>query len=114
MATPTKNPPAPRDLELKGLGPVPLVWDKGAMFRADECNLYATTGVGFARAVKYAWCMAPAVVRAAYPTPEALAPAVPSVTAIWASVNPAITSAGEEMSPKNVFGSMSGRSPASS
>jgi hypothetical protein len=113
MATP-KTSPVPKPLELFGIGPVPLTWDKAAMFRADECALYTTKGLGFARAVKYAWCMAPDAVRAAFPTPESLASVVPPVTAIWASVNPAIAASGEGMSPKNVFGSTSGRSPSSS
>lgn len=111
MKPPAK--PAP-PLELAGLGPVPLAWDKAAMFRADEAGVFTTKGIGFAKAVKYAWCMVPDKVRAAYPTPEALADIVPPVTAIWASVNPAIVAAGEGMSPKNVFGSTSGRSPSSS
>lgn len=109
-----KVPPVPRPLLLAGLGPVPLAWDKAAMFRADEAGVFTTKGIGFARAVKYAWCLVPDSVRAAYPTPEALAQVVPEVTAIWAAVNAAIGSAGEEMSPKNVFGSTSGRSPSSS
>lgn len=117
MAKPDKPPAAevpPPPLVLAQIGPVALVWDKLAMFRADEVAVYTTTGLGFARAVKYAWCMVPETVRGQYPSPESLAKIVPAVTDIWASVNAAIAAAGEEMSPKNVFGSTSGRGRASS
>lgn len=105
---------APKLLALQQIGPVPLKWDKAAIFRADEIGVFTTKGIGFARAVKYAWCMAPESVRRAYPTPEQLAEIVPSVVEIWAVVDPVIASAAEEMSPKNVFGSASGPSPSSS
>lgn len=109
-----KAPTVPAEITLQGIGPVPLAWDKGAMFRADDCGLYETKGIGFARACKYVWCMAPDSVRRAYPAPEALAKVMPPLAEVWVAVNGVIAAAGEEMSPKNVFGSASGRGRSSS
>jgi hypothetical protein len=91
MAKPNPTPVAPAPqavIILGGSEPCQLRWDKAAMFRADECGVFTTKGVGFAKAAKYVWAMLP--------------------------INAAIKAAGEGMSPKNVYGSTSGRSPSSS
>ena len=102
------------------LGGVPyqLRWDKGAMFRADSLGLFDANkpGIGFAAAIKYVWCMAPAALRDKYATPEALAdvfPDAPEIGEIWQAINNAVE-AGKGGSEKNGAGSTSGPLPASS
>jgi hypothetical protein len=114
MATTAKSKPAVAALTLDGIGSVPLTWDKGAMYRAEVSGLYEIKGLGLARAVLYVWCMAPAAVRQAYASPEDLAAIVPSVVEMRSAIDAAIAASGEEMKPKNVFGSTSGPSPSSS
>lgn len=94
--------------------PVTLVWDKAAMFRADELGVFTTKGIGFARAIKYVWCMLPDTVRTQYATPVDLAKDMPPLLNAWDAINSAISQSGEEMSPKNVYGLTSGRSQSSS
>lgn len=101
-------------LQLAGGDPVELKWDKIAMFRADEAGVFTTKGIGFARAAKYVWAMLPEAERLRYPSPEAVAEAIPELTKVWAAIDAAIKASGEGMSPKNVYGSTSGRTPSSS
>jgi hypothetical protein len=118
MAKPNPTPVAPAPqavIILGGSEPCQLRWDKAAMFRADECGVFTTKGVGFAKAAKYVWAMLPDTQRvSAFPTPEAVATALPPLDEVWPAINAAIKAAGEGMSPKNVYGSTSGRSPSSS
>lgn len=113
MAPPAK-PSGSTRLTLASGETLDLVWDKAAMCRADDCGLFATKGVGFARAVKYVWSMLPAAARGRFPSHEDLANALPPVAEIGPVVDAAIAAAGEGMSAKNVFGSTSGRLPSSS
>lgn len=106
-----KNSPT---ITLNGAEPCTLIWNKGAMFRADECGVFTTKGLGFARAAKYVWAMLPDSHRRLFPSPEAVAEVLPPVTTVSPVIDAAIAAAGEDMSAKNVFGSMSGPSPASS
>ena len=92
-----------------------LIWDKGAMFRADECGVWSgKTGLGFATAAKYLWSMLSATGRQRYASPEDLARDMPTLDIVWPLINTAITAGGESTDPKNVFGSTSGPSQSSS
>ena len=90
-----------------------LRWNKGAMFRADEFGVWdrKKPGAGFAKAAKYICAMIPDEGREKYPTPEAVAQVMPSLTESWDAINAAIEGAGPEMDSKNVVGSTSGPSP---
>lgn len=101
-------------IQLAGAEPCALVWNRAAMFRADECGVFSGKSIGFAKAAKYIWAMLPASHRVQFPTPEAVAEAMPTVEEVNALIDAAISAAGEDMSPKKVFGSMSGPSRASS
>lgn len=102
------------NITLKGEKPCVLVWNKSAMFRADECGLFSTKGIGFAKAAKYVWSMLPDTLRKKYSGPEDVAEVMPSIAECSSAIDAAISEAGEGMTAKNVFGSTSGRSPASS
>jgi hypothetical protein len=100
---------------LGGSEPCQLIWDKAAIYRADEAGVFTTKGIGFARAAKYVWAMLPAAQRAStFPTPEAVAEALPPLDKVWPAIDAAIKAGGEGVAPKNVFGSTSGPSPSSS
>ncbi len=102
--------------EIKIAGDVyQLRWDKGAMFRADECGLWSgKEGLGFAAAAKYLWSMLPAAGRNKYRTPEDVARDMPALNDVWPIINQAVAAGGESTDPKNVFGSTSSPSPSSS
>jgi hypothetical protein len=92
-----------------------LRWDKGAMFRADDCGLWSgKQGLGFAAAAKYLWSMLPSTGRSRYPTPEDVARVMPPLNEAWPVINSAVAAGGEGTDPKNVFGSTSGPSQSSS
>lgn len=101
-------------ITLQGCEACTLVWDKLAMYRADECGVFTTKGTGFARAAKYVWAMLPTEMRVRFASPEQVAGALPPLIGVWPAIEAAINAAGEGMSPKNVFGSPSGLSPSSS
>jgi len=96
--------------------PYQLRWDKAAMFRADEIGLFGKhlPGVGLARAAKYVWAMLPETGRTKYAQPVHVAEALPPLAEVWPTINNAIKVAGPGAEPKNVVGSTSGPSPASS
>lgn len=95
---------------------VPLRWDKGAMFRADELGLFdkRKPGIGLAAGAKYIWVMAPEAIRERFATPSALAEVMPPLKDAWAAINQAVDEGKDRTDAKNVFGSTSGHSPASS
>lgn len=115
MSTSTVKVP-PNTVLILGGTPYKLVWDKAAMFRADEIGVFGKRrpGIGLAQAAKYVWCMLPAGGREALQSPEEVAVALPALTEVWVAVNNAIAAGGEATDPKNVVGSTSGRSRASS
>lgn len=93
----------------------PLVWNKGALFRADELNLFhQPDGTGFTQGLKYLWCMLPDEARRLYPAPIKLAEVAPPILTVQTAINAAIQAAGEEMDEKKIVGSTNGLSPASS
>lgn len=93
----------------------PLVWNRGAMFRADELDVFhSPAGTGFAQAAKYVWCMLPAAARATYPSPEAVAEVLPPATEALKAVNAAIAAGAEDTDPKRVLGLTNGRSQSPS
>lgn len=100
-------------LVLEGV-PYPLRWDKGAMFHADDIGLFdrRRPGMGLAAAAKYVWCMLPASAQLKYADPKAVAVVLPPLKDAWDVINNAIA-AGADVA-KNVVGSTSGHSPASS
>ena len=92
-----------------------LTWDKGAMFRADECGVWSgKRGLGIASACKYLWAMIPADGRRRYESPEDLAKDLPPLNEAWPAINAAIAAGKEDTNPKKVFGSTSGPSQSSS
>lgn len=94
--------------------PIALRWTKAAMFRADDIGVYSSSGLGYARAVKYVWAMAPDSVRSKYPRPDMLADVIPPLSEVGSQIDLAIKESGEAVSAKNVFGSTNGPSPSSS
>lgn len=112
--TPTK----PQDIVIVLDGqPCKIVWNRGAMFRADEVGAWAEStaaGLGFAQAAKLLYAMLPADRRSRWPSPEAVADVMPDVKTTWDYLNQAMAQAGEEMDSKNVFGSTSGHGASSS
>lgn len=95
--------------------PYVLKWDKGAMFDADEVGVYTgKQGAGLAMAAKYVWAMLPPAGRKAYPTPRDVFKDLPPLAEAWPIINAALDAGHEDTDPKNVFGSTSGRSRASS
>lgn len=95
--------------------PCQLRWDKRALFRADEVGLFTKRepGLGLATGAKYVWAMMPDAAREKHPTPEDVAAIMPPLPEVWEAINNAIA-AGRDVFEKNVLGSTSGPSPASS
>lgn len=96
--------------------PCQLVYDKLAIYRADEVGAWGEPvgSVGFARAAKFVWAMLPHDLHDRYRNPQTVAAVLPPLNQVWPIINAAMAAAGEEMDPKNVFGSTNGRTPSSS